>query len=103
VKLLGLLGSHHAGERDAAGLAASRLLQRHRLTWADVLTPALVHRELPMCQWRQTCAKSIARRNALPPWEQDFIAGLPKFRRLSIRQAHVLSDIARRILGAQHG
>jgi hypothetical protein len=32
-KLLGLLGSAHAGERDAAGLAANRLISQAGLSW----------------------------------------------------------------------
>ena len=38
-KLLGMLGSDHAGERAAAGLQAHRLVQQHKLTWPDVLAP----------------------------------------------------------------
>ena len=40
VKLLGMLGSDHAGERAAAGLKAHNLLADRRLTWADVIAPA---------------------------------------------------------------
>jgi hypothetical protein len=36
-KLLGLLGSDHQGERDAAGLAAHRLVVERGLVWADVV------------------------------------------------------------------
>lgn len=35
--ILGLLGSDHAGERDAAALAASRFLRIRGLTWPDVI------------------------------------------------------------------
>ena len=42
IKLLGMLGSAHDGERAAAGLKAHELLRHHGLTWADILlaTPA---------------------------------------------------------------
>lgn len=39
VKLLGLLGSEHIGERATAAQMASRLLQDCGLTWADVFQP----------------------------------------------------------------
>lgn len=35
-KILGMLGSAHAGERDAAFLAAERILKEAGLTWYDV-------------------------------------------------------------------
>jgi hypothetical protein len=38
--ILGLLGSDHAGERDAAALAASRFLRSRGLTWPDVIGAA---------------------------------------------------------------
>ncbi len=102
VKLLGMLGSEHAGERDAAGLAASRLLQQHRVTWRDLLTPAPVHREPLQSTWRVTCEKLMARANDLRPWERKFVADLPNFRRISTKQRYVLAEIAGRVLGADH-
>jgi hypothetical protein len=39
-KLLGMLGSEHAGERDAAALAIERLRQRTGKTWAELLQAA---------------------------------------------------------------
>lgn len=38
--ILGMLGSEHCGERDAAALAAVRFLRECRLSWSDVLSPA---------------------------------------------------------------
>jgi len=38
-RVLALLGSDFAGERASAALAASRLMKRLGLTWADVLMP----------------------------------------------------------------
>lgn len=40
VKVLGLLGSAHAGERAAAGLKAHNLLAERGLVWRDVVRPA---------------------------------------------------------------
>ncbi len=36
VKLLGMLGSEHAGERDAAALAIERLRRDRGLSWARI-------------------------------------------------------------------
>jgi hypothetical protein len=36
-RILGRLGSEHAGERDAAALAASRFVQARDTTWPAVL------------------------------------------------------------------
>jgi hypothetical protein len=103
VKLLGLLASDKAGERDAAGLAAVRLLKKHRVSWADLLAKPPVHREPLQSTWRTTCADLIERRSELRPWEQKFLAELPKFRRLSTKQRYVLSEIAERVLGPRNG
>jgi hypothetical protein len=45
-KLLGVLGSEHAGERDAAALAIERLRRSTGLTWADLLRPARTRRTI---------------------------------------------------------
>lgn len=37
VKVLGMLGSAHSGERDNAARAATRILKEAGLTWYDVL------------------------------------------------------------------
>lgn len=39
IKLCGMMGSAHAGERDAAVGKVNAFLAEHKLTWADVLTP----------------------------------------------------------------
>jgi hypothetical protein len=38
-KILGLLGSNHAGEREAAAQAADRLVRGLGLTWSEVIAP----------------------------------------------------------------
>jgi hypothetical protein len=40
VKLLGMLGSDHDGERAAAAAKASELVRAHGLTWLDVIPTA---------------------------------------------------------------
>jgi hypothetical protein len=36
VKLLGMLGSDHTGERDAAALAIERLRRERGMSWAEI-------------------------------------------------------------------
>jgi hypothetical protein len=98
-KLLALLGSDKAGERDAAGLAAHRLLQQHGIAWSDLLVPAPAKRELLHSTWRRVCAELAARPDGLRPWERLFVTDLPKFPRLSSKQRYVLYEIAARVLG----
>ncbi len=98
-KLLALLGSDKAGERDAAGLAAHRMLQQHDLTWSDLLVPAPVEREPLHSTWRGVCAELAARPDGLRPWERHFVTDLPKFPRLSSKQRYLLQEIAARVLG----
>ncbi len=101
VKLLTLLGSDHAGERDAAGLAAHRLLKQRGLSWEDALAPRPAERRLPeMGTWRTTCATLVQQpRGVLRPWERNFVEDLPKFSRISTKQRYILSEISRRVLG----
>jgi hypothetical protein len=40
VKLLGMLGSNHDGERAAAALKANALVREHGLVWSDVIPAA---------------------------------------------------------------
>lgn len=46
IKLLGLLGSGHDGETAAAGRMADALIRDAGVTWADVIAPETVQREL---------------------------------------------------------
>jgi hypothetical protein len=97
-KLLGLLGSDHAGERDAAGLAAHAFVLKLGLTWQDALLIQPPKREPLHSTWRTTCADLMKRPGDLRPWERKFIADLPAFPRISTKQRYVLGEIADRVL-----
>jgi hypothetical protein len=71
-KLLGMLGSVHAGERAVAGLKAHELVRAHGLTWHDVLRPSALsfndaqsfdwHRQRESaCGTRVACAQTSFR------------------------------------------
>jgi hypothetical protein len=99
-KLLGLLGSDHAGERDAAALAAHRFVTGRGLTWTEAMASiAAPERQLPeLGTWRETVRQCLARPGSLRPWEAAFLRDLPGFRRLSVKQRYVLKEIAERVL-----
>jgi hypothetical protein len=100
VKLLGMCGSEHAGERAAAGVAADRLLRDRGLTWADALNLPVVERKLPeLGTWRQTVRECLAQPGSLRRWEVGFLRDLPGFQRLSVKQRYCLKEIADRVLG----
>ena len=44
IRILGMLGSDHDGERAAAALAADRLVRGSGRSWSDLLAPARVSR-----------------------------------------------------------
>jgi hypothetical protein len=101
-KLLGLLGSNHAGERDNAACAAHRFVQQHGITWFDVVThpPSDPDNDTdPIgADWRRTAAAACSRYpHLLNRWEADFVSGLSRFPRLSSRQRSILLKIAVRL------
>jgi hypothetical protein len=100
-KILGLLESEHAGERDAAVRAATRILDAHGVRWCEVLS--LAHpptRETTQSTpWRMTCQRLMLHKDDLSVWEVRFVSGLPSFRILSVKQRTILDEIAVRVLG----
>jgi len=99
-KILALIGSNYGGERDAAIRAATRILERHRLKWCEILDlPQPSKREPLFATWRTTCAELSKRSGDLRLWERKFVADLPAFPRISTKQRYILAEIADRVLG----
>jgi hypothetical protein len=102
-QMLGLLGSDHAGERDAAGLAAHRLIRQRDLTWFDVLTPSLPAPDLDPADdplrgdWRAMAAACTRFPHLIDGWERHFLSGLQRFPRLSPKQRAILVRIVVRL------
>ena len=109
-RVLGMLGSPHQGERDAAALAADRLVRGRGLDWLDVLggTPAepLVSRPgwtpspSPVPDHMgdlQACGRRL---NILTAWERAFVTSLAQQRTVSRRQRDILSAIAAKVRSA---
>jgi hypothetical protein len=80
IKLLGMLGSEHAGERAAAGLKAHGLLAARGVTWAQLLTAEPAAAPAPTVTtrgWRTVCEELVLNHYAaLFPREPDFLTGL---------------------------
>lgn len=98
--VLGMLGSPHPGERDAAALAADRLVRGRGLTWDAVLQESArpqVRAEPPPGGDLWECARSV---HLLTEWEQDFVVSVSQQRTLSEKQRAVLARIAARLRGA---
>lgn len=103
--VLALLGSPHQGERDAAALAADRLVRGRGLAWTDVLAPETSTSGKPRPEasrnhdpsppdYDSNLRACRLRPDLLTAWERDFIASLPQQRRVSLRQRDKLAQIA---------
>lgn len=93
VKLLGLLGSDHDGERANAAAAADRLVRAAGLTWRDLILP-----ELPQSVRRpavkDALAFVLARQSLLTAWERKFCVSLyTQHSAATDKQAAILAQI----------
>jgi hypothetical protein len=86
IKLLGMLGSIHAGERAAAGLKAHELIKRHGLQWGDIV----VSRPAPSkIGWRDKAYACASHLHLLNATERAFVRtmstwrGIPSDKQLS--------------------
>lgn len=104
VKLCGMFGSDHAGERANAAAAADRLVRQAGLRWPEVIRPPLLPPDPNVESQIKFCA---ARTDLLTEWERGFIASLEKRRRprLSAKQMAVLNRLVakcRQYAGGAH-
>src|SRR3954453_15194711 len=100
VKLCGMFGSDHAGERANAAAAADRLVRQTRLRWPDVILPAL-----PPPKSSNTTADQIdfvlGFPDTLNDWECRFIWSLARQRRpLSTKQLAILRELVEKCRSA---
>jgi hypothetical protein len=79
VKLLGMLGSAHDGERAAAGLKAHELIRRHGLTWSDIVL-ALPETPPKPIGWREKVQACKAQCHCLNDKEHAFVRSLARWR-----------------------
>ena len=92
-KIAGLFGSDHGGERSAAAWQATRLLQAHGLTWADVFAPAQSVRPAAQAPHVAEAQWALTFHDRLTAWERKFLADIIGRRRLTARQEKVLHDV----------
>ena len=109
--VLGLLGSPHQGERDAAALAADRLVRGRGLEWADVLGGVETSRRRevpppPPPQYESQPAADLracgSRPELLTPWEVAFVGDLAQMPTwtISAKQRRILGGIANKVRSA---
>jgi hypothetical protein len=97
IKLLGMLGSEHAGEVANTGAAASRLLVSAGLTWADVVA---VEPEPATGAWREPndwidgLVICMTMHDApLTPWDRRFLVEISRQAALTEKQQVQLDRI----------
>ena len=108
-KLLGMLGSHHHGERASAALKANEFVRDHGLTWRDVIVPTQTEGQAPdeeaaaaeeggeeaavddeTEKAREAAKFCLDWLDALREWEQRFIEDVIGFEKLSTKQIAVI-------------
>jgi hypothetical protein len=102
-KILGRLGSEHAGERASAGLKAHELIKSMGLQWSDVIGGRSV--ELT-AKWSRTVNGKIgaclSHPDLLNEWEAKFLRSISRQRyTLTPKQAYRLDRISERVAVAR--
>ena len=103
VKLCGMLGSAHAGERAAAAAKADEFVKRHGLTWGDVLSPPGLQVDPPSCAWtepasdRDAALACLRWPEVLTAWEVRYLRSIASLPALSERQQDVLDGIVEKV------
>jgi hypothetical protein len=96
VKLCGLLGSNHEGERANAGKLADDFVRKLGLRWSDVICIATVNGT--PAEWQGMALKCEQHWSELTERERDFVANLRRLRKPpSDRQLEWLETIAERL------
>jgi hypothetical protein len=96
VKLCGMLGSAHAGERANAAEAADRLVRAAGLTWADIIGVNASTWEEPETV-EEMVGAALAYPDAVTAWERKFLLSIAGRRTLSPKQQDVLERIVERV------
>jgi len=114
-RVLELLSSDHPGERQAAAEAAHRLVREAGARWEDIIlinpqpsqrptrhpsprrSPTSGYRYARWRDWRSAAGACWRHRRLLNAWEEDFVANLIRFDRLSDKQDPILRRLADRV------
>lgn len=104
VKLVGMFGSDHAGERANAAAAADKLVRQAGLRWPDVILPALAGpiREREIASDDDAVEFCLDREGDLTPWEFKFVWSLHHQRyALTPKQRQTLAGIVEKLQRAE--
>ena len=108
VKLCGMFGSAHDGERAAAALKADQLVRNNGCTWSDVIRPGVEKRSgrqsRPDPSWKVDAEFCQEHAEELNDWEDSFIDSiLSQARdRLSDKQKETLERIVEKLRRRGH-
>lgn len=100
VKVLSMLNSPHDGERAAAGLLATRIIQSAGTDWDEILKPqhcrgaATLQKHDFSSQPMTDMGLCVRHLRRLSPWEQEFILSLSTRSVLTAGQLRKLAEIA---------
>jgi hypothetical protein len=97
VRLLGMLGSDHQGERANAGALADRFIRERELTWEQVVASE-GQQQSQSRTWHDVVADCQRQPARLSQWERGFLASISAWRgSLTRKQQAKLEDIAARL------
>jgi hypothetical protein len=104
VKLAGMFGSDHAGERANAAALADELVRQADLRWPGVILPALTGptRRREMESVGDAIAFALDFKEALTEWEVNFLSTLGRQRSpASVKQIAILNGIVETLRRAE--
>lgn len=102
-KLCGMLASPYDGERANAARMATELLQRHKLTWSDLIASPAMPSAGSGCSTASEAAFALRHLPLLTDWEQQFIRDVAGKANVSPKQAALIAKIADKIRQALAG
>jgi hypothetical protein len=106
VKICGVFGSDHDGERAAAAAMADKIVRDLGCTWSDIISPkpnqlvlpdTRVSDKHPPLGLSAELALLRANLDLLTPWERRFVFDLGRFRRLSPKQRTVVARLVLKV------
>jgi hypothetical protein len=105
VRICGLLTSNYAGEVANAASLATRIFEEHGWSWEQVVRTGIAAPppQYRPVDWRAAATACLRRADLLTAWEQDFVASLRGFQRLSPKQEALLARLVERVFAATGG
>jgi hypothetical protein len=92
-----MLGSAFDGERAAAALLISRMVNERGVAWEQLLAPAGAPFDPFPDDWREAAQRAAQFPDLITAWEIEFLEKLGAFPRISIKQRRILNGIIEKI------